>query len=215
MSVERLPEYNLKRYAIRNSWQGSALSCALYKPFIDEYQLSLIGFFLIQDNWDEKALIDLKHKTEVQLLLGLRTTEENIDKFDVIDGIIICQLTEIQDVMGTFKSVFERMHSVGINIENFWSEKYAHFIQASTKGGTGSAPTNRAVNHIMSQTPKNLSVNSMMFAFESDHELSFEEFKIIEATVEDNVAIGAELFWGTVLIDRPEYCWVGALYTVD
>lgn len=215
MSVEQLPECNLERYAIRNSWQGSALSCALYKPFVDEYRLSLIGFFLIQDNWDEKALIDLKHKTEVQLLLGLQTTEENIDTFDVIDGIIICQPTEVQDVIRTFKSVFERMHAVGISIESFWSGKYAHFIQASSKGGTGLAPTNMAVNHIMRQTPKNLSINSMMFAFESDHELSFEEFKIIEATIEANVAIDAELFWGTAFIDRPKYCWLGALYIID
>ena len=103
---------------------------------------------------------------------------------------------EVQDVMVTLKFVFERMHAVGISIESFWSGKYAHFIKASSKGGTGSAPTNMAVNHIMRQTPKNLSINSMMLAFESDHELSFEEFKIIKAIID------AELFWATVLLAR-------------
>lgn len=98
MSVELLLENDLERCVIRNSWRGSALSCALYKPFVDEYRLLLIGFFY----WgycDEKALIDLKNKTEVQLLLGLQTTDKNIVKLDMMDGIIICQPTEVQDVM--------------------------------------------------------------------------------------------------------------------
>ncbi|WP_350558084.1 hypothetical protein [Psychrobacter sp. CAL346-MNA-CIBAN-0220] len=80
----------------------------LYTPLAGEHCLSSYGFFLIDDGWDEKTLIDLKHKTGARLLLGLQTSDKGIDEFDVIDGIIICQPAEVEQVIGVFKSVLER-----------------------------------------------------------------------------------------------------------
>ncbi|WP_201555537.1 hypothetical protein [Psychrobacter sp. 72-O-c] len=67
----------------------------LYTPLAGEYCLSEFGFFIIEDEWDEESLIDLKYKTGIDFLFGLQTTDKCIDKLDVIDGVIICKLDEV------------------------------------------------------------------------------------------------------------------------
>lgn len=67
---------------------------------MSEYDLSRYGFFLVNDDWEENELIDLKQKTVPEFLFGLQTTEKTIKQFDVVDGIIICQPDEIQRIYG-------------------------------------------------------------------------------------------------------------------
>lgn len=109
----------------------------LYTPLTDDYCLSEVGFFIIDDNWSEKSLIDLKHKTGLGILFGLQTTDKRIDKFEVIDGIIICESDEVQQVITVFESVLSRRDRVGIDFNNIrrscGAEKPAKFIQARAR----------------------------------------------------------------------------------
>jgi Leucine-rich repeat (LRR) protein len=189
---------------------------ALYTPLAGDYSLSNYGFFLVDDGWDEKALIDLKHKTGVSLLFGLQTTDKGIDELGVIDGIIICQPAEVEQVIGVFKSVLERTGLVGISIDDFemgcLSGKYARFIQANAMGEFDS---DRAIEQIISQIPKGLSISSMMFEVESNRHISFEEFEVIETAIESRTAVDATVFYSSEIIDKPKYCWMGAIYAAS
>ncbi|SNT69643.1 leucine-rich repeat domain-containing protein [Psychrobacter sp. LV10R520-6] len=189
---------------------------ALYTPLAGDYRLSNYGFFLVDDGWDEKALIDLKYKTGVSLLFGLQTSDKSIDEFDVIDGIIICQPAEVEQVIGVFKSVLERTGLVGISIDDFemgcLSGKYARFIQANAMGEFDS---DRAIEQIISQIPKGLSINSMMFEVKSNCSISLKKFEVIVTAIESRAVVDAPVFYGTEIIDKPKYCWMGAIYVAS
>lgn len=102
--VDQLPIGIIERYRNNELWIKNIAFTKLYTPQMSEYDLSRYGFFLISDNWDEKALIDLRFKTAPEFLLGLQTTEKTIKQFDVVDGIIICQPNEVQQVMNMFET---------------------------------------------------------------------------------------------------------------
>ncbi|WP_201555536.1 leucine-rich repeat domain-containing protein [Psychrobacter sp. 72-O-c] len=214
--ISLLPPIVIERYRNHDLWLGNIPSTALYTPLAGDYCLSYYGFFLVDDGWDKKALIDLKHKTGVSLLFGLQTSDKSIDEFNVIDGIIICQPAEAEQVVGVFKSVLERTGLVGISIDDFemgcLSGKYAHFIQASAMGEFDS---DRAIELIMSQIPKGLSINSMMLGIESNRHISLEEFEVIVTAIESRAVVDAPVFYGTEIIDKPKYCWMGAIYAAS
>ncbi|WP_201620375.1 leucine-rich repeat domain-containing protein [Psychrobacter maritimus] len=112
--IARLPNAVIERYRNNELWIENISFTKLYTPQMSEYELSNFGFFLTSDNWDEKALIDLKFKAASEFLLGLQTTEKTIKQFDVVDGITICQPDEVQRVMNMFATVFKAAASLCI-----------------------------------------------------------------------------------------------------
>jgi Leucine-rich repeat (LRR) protein len=214
--IRLLPPSVIERYRSQELRLYGLPWTVLYKPLAGDYRLSNYGFFLVDDGWDEKALIDLKHKTGASLLFGLQTSDKSIDEFDIIDGIIICQPTEVKQVIGVFKSVLERTGLVGISIDDFemgcLSGKYAHFIQAIAMGEFDS---DRAIEQIMSQIPKGLSINSMMFEVESNRHIPFDEFEVMRTAIESRTAVDATVFYSSEIIDKPKYCWMGAIYVAS
>ena len=45
----------------------------------------IIACFIISDDWDEQALLELKEKAEVDVLLGLQTDDHDHESLDIID----------------------------------------------------------------------------------------------------------------------------------
>ncbi len=214
--ISLLPTSVIDRYRNQELWLSSLPWTTLYKPLAGDYRLSHYGFFLIDDGWDKKALIDLKHQAGVRLLFGLQTSDKGIDELDVIDGIIICHPDEVEQVIGMFEFIVQRTGLVGISIDEFetgcLSGKYAHFIQALA---IGEFDSDRAIEHIMSQIPKGLSINSMMLGIESNRHISLEEFEVIVTAIESRAVVDAPVFYGTEIIDKPKYCWMGAIYAAS
>ena len=131
--VDQLPIGIIERYRNNELWIKNISFTKLYTPQMSEYDLSRYGFFLISDHWDEKSLIDLRFKTAPSFLLGLQTTEKTMKQFDVVDGIIICQPDEVQQVMKMFETTFNEFKGNDpTDIEKALSfAKPAKFIQAS------------------------------------------------------------------------------------
>ena len=98
--ISRLPITIIEKYRNNELWIKNIAFIKLYTPQMSEYDLSRYGFFLVNDDWEENELIDLKQKTVPEFLFGLQTTEKTIKQFDVVDGIIICQPDEIQRIYG-------------------------------------------------------------------------------------------------------------------
>ena len=203
--ISRLPITIIEKYRNNELWIKNIAFTKLYAPQMSEYDLSRYGFFLISDNWDEKSLIDLRFKTAPEFLLGLQTTEKTIKQFDVVDGIIICQLDEVQNVMNLFETTFnEFMGNDPTDIKKALSfSKPAKFIQAST---LEMSKSDQVLSQIIDQIPKDITIKDMMFKTESNRHFTFDEFKVISDTI-DNMSVEDEhVFYSTEVVDKPKYC---------
>ncbi|MGP9688880.1 hypothetical protein ACT3TH_06945 [Psychrobacter sp. AOP22-C1-C5] len=188
----------------------------LYTPQADSYLLSEVGFIVIEDGWNEQLLLALKQQTGLDILFALQTTGKCIDRFEVIDGIIICKADEVGQVTTVFESILSDRDKVGIDVNDIkrscGSEKTAKFIQARVIGKPDSEQIRRAVNHLLNQIPEGLSTQYMMLDIESDHKLSLDEFFSITTAVESRISDDSEVFYGNRMIDKPDHCWMGAIY---
>lgn len=187
----------------------------LYTPQADSYRLSEVGFIIVEDGWDEQSLLNLQQQVGCTLF-ALQTTDKHIDRFEVIDGIIICKADEVEQVISVFESVLFDRDKVGIDVNDLkrscGAEKTAKFIQNTVTGQPDSEQVKSAVNHLLNQIPEGLSIEYMMLNIESDHKLSLDEFFSITTAVESWIADDAEVFYGNRMIDKPDHCWMGAIY---
>ena len=191
---------------------------ALYTPQADRYRLSEVGFIVIEDGWEEQSLLALKQQTGLGTLFALQTTDKHIDRFEVIDGIIICKADEVGQVTTVFESILSDRDKVGIDVNDIkrscGAEKTAKFIQNTVTGNPDSEQVKSAINHLLNQIPKGLSIEYMMLDIESDHKLSLDEFFSVTTAVESRIADDSEVFYGNRMIDKPDHYWMGAIYVV-
>lgn len=187
----------------------------LYTPQVDSYLLSEVGFIVIEDGWDKQSLLNLQQQVGCTLF-ALQTTDKRIDRFEVIDGIIICKVDEVGQVITVFESVLSNRDKVGIDVSDIktscGAEKTAKFIQNTVTGQPDSEQVKHAVNHLLNQIPEGLSIEYMMLDIESDHKLSLDEFFSITTAVESRIADDAEVFYGNRIIDKSNNYWMGAIY---
>ena len=212
--IARLPNAVIERYRNNELWIENISFTKLYTPQMSEYELSNFGFFLTSDNWDEKSLIDLRFKTAPEFLLGLQTTEKTIKQFDVVDGIIICQLDEVQNVMNLFETTFnEFMGNDPTDIKKALSfSKPAKFIQASA---LGMSKPDQVLSQIIDQIPKDITINAMMFQVESNRSFTVDELQIMADTIEKMDMKDEHIFYNAEVVDKPEHCWMGMIYMVS
>ena len=86
------------KYHMDDSYIDDKPSAFLYQRIMDCYPKSAIGCFIISDTWDEEALLELKEKSEAWFLVGLQTDNSELERLDIIEGIIRCQPDEVKDV---------------------------------------------------------------------------------------------------------------------
>ena len=211
--IARLPNAVIERYRNNELWIENISFTKLYTLQMSEFELSNFGFFLTSDNWDEKALIDLKFKAASEFLLGLQTTEKTIKQFDVVDGVVICRPDEVQRVINMFETVFNEFTGICVaDIEEALSfARPAKFIQANVMGVF---KLEQVLSQIIAQIPEEITVKSVMFQVESNRHFTFDEFKVISDTI-DNMGVEDEhIFYSTEVVDKPKYCWMGMIYMV-
>ncbi|MGP4733806.1 MULTISPECIES: hypothetical protein [unclassified Psychrobacter] len=187
----------------------------LYALQSDSYLLSEVGFIVIEDGWDEQSLLNLQQQVGCTLF-ALQTTDKHIDRFEVIDGIIICKAGEVGQVMTVFESVLSDRDKIGIDVNDIerscGAEKTAKFIQARVTDKPDSEQVQSAVNHLLNQIPEGLSIEYMMLDIESVYKLSLDEFFSITTAVENRIADNAEVFYGNRIVDKSDHFRMGAIY---
>ena len=212
--IDQLPIGVIERHRRRELGIVNISSTKLYTPQMSKYELSNFGFFLTSDNWDEKALIDLKFNAASVFLLGLQTTEKTIKQFDVVDGVVICRPDEVQRVINMFETIFNEFAGICVtDIEKVLSfARPAKFIQANVMGMFKSE---QVLSQIIDQIPEEITLKSLMFQVESNHYFTFDEFKVISDIV-DNMGVEDEhIFYNAEVVDKPEHCWMGMIYMVS
>ncbi len=212
--IAQLPNAVIERYRNNELWIRNIFVTKLYTPQMSEYELCDFGFFLTSDNWEEKALIDLRFKTAPEFLLGLQTTEKTIDAFDVMDGVIICKPDEVQKIINMFKDIFCN-ETVGIDFgdirEAINFAKPAKFIQAST---LEMSESDKVFSQIIDQIPEDVTINAIMFQAESNRQLTLDELRIASDTIDKMDIDDKYVFYNAEVVDKPEHCWMGMIYMI-
>lgn len=212
--IDQLPIGIIERHRRGELVIVNISSTKLYTPQMSEYELCDFGFFLTSDNWEEKALIDLRFKTAPEFLLGLQTTEKTIDAFDVMDGVIICKPDEVQKIMNMFKDIFCN-EFVGIDFRDVREAinfaKPAKFIQASALKVSES---DKVFSQIIDQIPEDITINAIMFQAESNRQLTLDELRIASNTIDKMDIDDKYVFYNAEVVDKPEHCWMGMIYMI-
>lgn len=191
----------------------------LYKPHKEISVLSEVGFIIIEDGWDEQSLLALKQQTGLGTLFGLQTSNKHIEKFEIIDRMIVCKADEVEQVISVFQSVLPYQGMMGIVYRDFitpWgADKAATYIQTKVTGMPSAQLLEYAVNHLLKQIPKSLNIKSMVFNIESGHEISRDEFSDVPDIIDSRISDDAEVFYGSRITDKPNYYRVEAVYVAD
>ena len=209
--IDQLPIGVIERYRRRELGIVNISSTKLYTPQMSKYRLSNFGFFLTSDNWDEKALIDLKFNAASVFLLGLQTTEKTIKQFDVVDGVVICKPDEVQRVMNMFETIFNEFAGICVaDIEEVLSfARPAKFIQASA---LEMSKSDQVLSQIIDQIPEEITVKSVMFQVESNRSFTVDELQIMADTIEKMDMKDEHIFYNAEVVDKPKHCWMGMIY---
>lgn len=192
----------------------------LYLSLAKEYGLAEFAFFLVDDDWDEQSLIDLKNTTGASFLFGLQTARKRINKLDVIDGIIICRPDESKQVMKVFEVTFNRRGNLLTTDFNDFKKalqftRPAHFIQATIIGTDRLNRAEKAINQILNQIPKDINVDVLILRIKTDGDVSLEEYLIISSAIDDRVSEDVSLWYGNGVADEPNYLCIEAVYMVE
>lgn len=125
------------KYHLDESYIGDTPNAFLYQRIMDRYPKSVIGCFIISEDWDEQALLELKEKSEAWFLVGLQISDMNFDRLDIIEGIVKCQLEDVNQVVKLLN--ISPRGLIGIDVIDikslFEREKSYKFIQTHITDG--------------------------------------------------------------------------------
>lgn len=96
------------KYAIQdeiiNEWKLNT-QFKLYHPKDDFNVLCCCASFLVDDEWDKDSLRALKEQTGTGLLIGIQTSDRFMETANDIDGIICCEIEQVDRIVNQFQSM--------------------------------------------------------------------------------------------------------------
>ena len=76
---------------------------ALYRPNMEYFPPSIIGCFVVSDDWNKKALSELQETVGADFLVGLQTKENSskhlFEHMDIVKTTIKCQPDQVDDII--------------------------------------------------------------------------------------------------------------------
>ena len=206
------------KYQIDDSYRDDIPSAVLYRQTMDHYPKSAIGCFIISDVWDEEALIELKEKSEAWFLVGLQIDDSEFKRLDIIEGVIRCQLNEVDNVIRIL-DVNSASTIIGIDVVDIKSLfEYGNsfqFIQASATGESISKSVKAATQQLVSQFIKARHAKRLLVTIESIESPSLEVFSYISEAVEALLSNDAYIYYSSRITDEPDCFCLKALYAEE
>ena len=89
----------IMKYQLDNSQINDTPCAALYRSNTERFPPAIIGCFIMNDEWDERALFELKQKVKADILVGVQTDYHDHGSLDIVEAVIKCQPDEIHDVV--------------------------------------------------------------------------------------------------------------------
>lgn len=170
------------KYQIDDSYIDDTPSAFLYQRIMDCYPKSAIGCFIINDDWNEHALLELKEKSEAWFLVGLQTDSSELERLDIIEGVIRCQPDEVKDVTALL-DVNAASTIIGIDVVDikslFECGNLFQFIQASATGESETDLIKVTTHNLVDQLSTARNTKALFIGMESVQSLPLEAFAYI------------------------------------
>ena len=193
---------------------------ALYRPNKGHYSPSVIACFMINDGWNEQALLALKEKSEADILVGLQTDDQDYERLDIIEGIIRCQPDEVNDVIALL-DVKSASTIIGIDVADvislFECGYSFQFVQASATGEHESDMIKTATYNLIGLLTNARNTNGVLVGMQSVRSLSLEAFTYISDAIEGLLSNdGAFIYFSSSsMTDEPDCFCLKAIYTEE
>ena len=207
------------KYHLDKSYIDDTPNAFLYQRIMDRYPKSVIGCFIISEDWDEQALLELKEKSEAWFLVGLQIDDMDFDRLDIIKGIVKCQPDEVKAVTDLL-NVNAASTIIGIDIVDikslFECGNLFQFIQASAIGDSESDLVKVTTHKLVNQLSKAHHTKGLFIGMESVQSLPIEVFAYIADAVERLLPnIGEDIYYRSSMTDEPNSFHLKAIYVDD
>ena len=190
----------------------------LYRRTMGNYPKSAIGCFIISENWDEQALLELKKKSGAYLLVGLQIDDNEFKCLDIIEGIVRCQPEDVNQVVKLLDIGPRGLIAIDvIDIKSlFEREKSYKFIQTHVTDGFETDMAKKAANEIVSQLPKNPNIKGLLLGIESSESPSLDNTAYIIDFIEKSImADDLYNYYCTSMSDEPNSFRLRAMYAEE
>ena len=206
------------KYHMDESYIDDTPNAFLYQQITDRYPKSVIGCFIISEDWDEQTLLELKEKSEAWVLVGLQINDMDFDRLDIIEGIVRCQPEDVNQVVKLLN--ISPRGLIGIDVIDikslFEREKSYKFIQTHITSVFDTDMAKKAANELVGQFPKDLNIKGLLLGMESSESPSLDTISYIVAFIEKNVmADEPYTYYCTSMSDEPNSFRLRAIYAEE
>ena len=206
------------QYQIDDSYIDDTPSAFLYQRIMDCYPKSAIGCFIINDDWDEHALLELKQESEAWFLVGLQIDDSEFERLDIIEGVVRCQPDEVKDVTELL-DVNAASTIIGIDVVDikslFECGNLFQFIQASATGESESDLIKITTHKLVDQLLTARNTKALFIGMESVQSLPMEAFAYVADAVEGLLSnIGEYIYYRSSMTDEPKSFHLKAIYAL-
>ena len=203
------------KYHMDESYIDDTPNAFLYQRIMDRYPKSAIGCFIISEDWDEQALLELKEKSEAWFLVGLQIDDNEFKCLDIIEGIVRCQPEDVNQVVKLLDISPRGLIAIDvIDIKSlFEREKLYKFIQTHVTDGFETDMAKKAANELVSQLPKNSNIKGLLLGIESSESPSLDNTAYIIDFIEKSImADDLYNYYCTSMSDEPNSFRLRAMY---
>ena len=206
------------KYHMDDSYIDDTPSAFLYQRIMNCYPKSAIGCFIINDDWDEHALLELKQESEAWFLVGLQIDDSEFERLDIIEGVVRCQPDEVKDVTELL-DVNAASTIIGIDVVDikslFECGNLFQFIQASATGESETDLIKVTTHNLVDQLSTARNTKALFIGMESVQSLPLEAFAYISEAVESLLSNDdASIYYRSSMTDEPNSFHLKAIYAL-
>lgn len=217
--MHRVVEGLTMKYQLDKSKVDDLPCVALYRPNIDHYSPSIIACFIMNDNWNEQTLLELKQKVEADILVGLQTDDREYESLDIIEVVIKCQLDEVNDVVELLDVTYAST-IIGIDVADvkslFEFGGSFQFVQTSATGEPESDMVKTATHKLISLLAKAHNTKGLFVGMQSVHALPLESMAYVTEAVEGLLSNDeAFIYLSSSMTDEPDCFRLKAVYAEE
>lgn len=202
---------------VDSNWRELSVAM-LYHPNMNYFSPSIIGYFIISDDWDEQALLVLKEKSGADFLVGLQTDDHEFEylfeNLDIIKGIVKCQPNEVEDAINLL-DVYSPRYGICLNAYDikslFECSNSFKFIQTIATGSSESDLIETATQQLVSRLSSAGDIRGLFVNPESSESLALEDFAYISEAIE-SVYDGTEVYYSQSITNELNSFRLRAIY---
>lgn len=201
------------------NWRETSVA-VLYKPNMAYFPPSIIGYFIISDDWDEKTLLALKEKVDADFLVGIQTGsntfEHLFNHLNFIKAIVKCQPNEVDDLINLL-DVYSPRYGICLNAYDikslFECSDSFKFIQTSATDVSKSDLIKATTQNLISQLPKAEHMKGVFINPEYSESLSLDDLAYIGETIEASIYIDGEIYYSQSMTEELNCFRLRAIYS--